>query len=88
MIGEDRLEELLVAGDLDAAARHLVAQPLALAVEVAGGKVQATISCPNLGCPIQVSGDTAASAILAAWATCLLKFWTATGAESPCQSSA
>lgn len=87
-IGEDRLEAFLASGDLDGAARHLVAQPFALSLSEAGDMAQATISCPNLGHPVQVSGDTAASAILGAWATCLLGLRTAMGAEGPNQCSA
>lgn len=75
---ENSLEALLEAGDLDTAARYLVAQPLALSLTPGGdrGRVQVTISCALLGQSITVTGETAASAILEAWATCLLALQT------------
>ena len=71
---EDRFEALLDAGDFDAAARHLVAQPTALALEPSsdGTQVAAAISCVVLKRVITGVGETEATAILDAWTTCLL----------------
>lgn len=71
---EDRFEALLDAGDFDAAARHLVAQPTALTLEPSsdGTQVAAAISCVVLKRVITGVGETEATAILDAWTTCLL----------------
>lgn len=73
-IGEDGFEALLEAGDLDSAARHLIAQPTALSIEdhEDGSSIRATISCAILNRAIHGMGDTVASAVLSAWTTCLL----------------
>ena len=73
-IDEDQFEALLAAGDLDQAARHLIAQPAALTVETvgAGQSVRATISCVILNRAISGTGSTVATAVLSAWTTCLL----------------
>jgi hypothetical protein len=85
-IEEIRFEKLLDLRDLDGAARHLIAHPLALTLSADGERVQATVSCPVLGHPVRVSGDTVASAIVGAWATCLPALRTAMGAEGRRQS--
>lgn len=71
---EDRFEALLDAGDFDAAARHLVAQPTALTLETSsdGTQMVAAISCVVLKRVITGVGATEAAAILDAWTTCLL----------------
>jgi len=73
-IDEDQFEALLAAGELDQAARHLIAQPTALTVETAGPglSVRATISCVILNQAISGTGSTVATAVLSAWTTCLL----------------
>lgn len=73
-IEEDRFEALLAAGDFDTAARRLIAQPAALAVETGteAASVRATISCVIRNRAISGTGDTVASAVLSAWTTCLL----------------
>lgn len=87
-IGEAPFEELLNVGDLDGAARHLVAQPLALAFSADGEQALATISCPVLGHPVKASGDTIASAVLRAWTTYLLALRAVIDTGTPRQSSA
>lgn len=82
-IEEERFEALLEAGDLDTAARHLIAQPTALTVEEGEDepRVRATISCVILNRAIAGTGETVASAVLAAWTTCLLALKTEYGAD-------
>lgn len=81
-IEEEEFEALLDAGDFDAAARYLVAQPTALSVEGSGGDiVRATIQCSILGRPISGVAPTVAKAILRAWTTCLLAVRTKYGAD-------
>ena len=71
---DESFEALLDAGDFDAAARHLIAQPTALAVETHsdGSRVVAAISCAILKRVISGAGETEAIAILDAWSACLL----------------
>lgn len=75
---EDTFEALLCAGDLDAAARRLVAQPMAFSIDEGDGTgtVQATIWCPIQGRAVGGRGDSIAAATLAAWSTCLLSLRT------------
>jgi hypothetical protein len=74
-LDEEAFEALLEAGEFDAAARHLLAQPTALSVDQdSHGLVRATISCAILKRAIHGTGETGASAVLAAWTTCLLAF--------------
>jgi hypothetical protein len=81
-LDEDAFEALLDAGELDTAARHLIAQPTALSVEEdADGRVQAVISCVILRRAIRGTGDTVATAVLDAWTTCLLALRTEFGAD-------
>ena len=64
------------------AARNLIAQPTALSVELdSKGPVQAVISCVILNRAIRGEGDTVATAVLAAWTTCLLALRTEFGAD-------
>jgi hypothetical protein len=59
-----------------------VAQPTALSVdESTGGRVKATISCVILKGAIDGTGDTVATAVLAAWTTCLLALRTEFGTD-------
>lgn len=81
-------KSLLESGDFEGAAHQLVAQPFVLSLGADGKRAQATISCPVLGHRVTMSGETAASAILGAWANCLLALRTATGTELPHQRSA
>jgi hypothetical protein len=70
-LNERAFEALLDAGEFDAAARHLVAQPTALSVgEGSNGAIRAMISCEILNRVISGTGETAAIAILDAWAPC------------------
>ena len=79
---EETFEALLDAGDLDTAARHLIAQPTALTVkQEQGGSVEAIISCVILKRAIHGSGDTVAAAVLDAWTTCLLALRDTYGAD-------
>lgn len=73
-IDEDDFEALLEAGDLDSAARHLIAQPTALRVEEHEGglEVRATISCSVQHRAFYGTGTSAAAAVLSAWASRLL----------------
>jgi hypothetical protein len=81
-IDEDAFEELLDAGALDTAARHLIAQPTALSVEQdPNGPIRAVISCVILKRAIHGHGDTVATAVLDAWTTCLLALRTEFGAD-------
>jgi hypothetical protein len=79
---EETFEALLEAGELDTAARHLIAQPTALTVrQDPGGPVEAVISCVILKRAIHGSGDTVAAAVLDAWTTCLLALRDEYGAD-------
>ena len=70
---EETFEALLEAGELDTAAKHLIAQPAALTVKQdPGGPVEAVISCVILKQAIHGSGETVAAAVLDAWTACLL----------------
>lgn len=81
-VDEDAFEALLEAGEFDAAARHLVAQPAALSVEqYPNGPIRAVISCAILKRTIPGTGETVATAILNAWTTCLLALRTEFGAD-------
>jgi hypothetical protein len=81
-VDEETFESLLEAGQFEAAARYLVAQPTALSVdEVPGDPVRATISCAILGRAISGTGDSVATAVLDAWATCLLALRAEYGAD-------
>jgi hypothetical protein len=70
----ENFEELLEAGNLDTAARFLVAQPTALSVhdEPGARRIRATIQCSALKRPMHGWGNTIAEAVLDAWTKCLL----------------
>ncbi len=80
---EAEFEALLDAGSFDAAARRLVGQPTALAVEAdhAGAVYRVTMGCPILRRAISGRGKTEASAILDAWTKCLLNLRSEYGAD-------
>lgn len=73
-VDEDCFEALLANGDYDSAARHLIAQPAALTVDEQAGRTRfrATIQCVILNRAVHGTGESVATAILAAWTTCLL----------------
>lgn len=73
-IDEDQFEAFLTAGDFDTAARHLIAQPATLTIELdaSSSTVQATIGFVIQDRAISGTGATVASAVLSAWTTCLL----------------
>ena len=72
-IDEESFEGLLEAGELDSAARRLVAAPslTVSSTENADG-VEVAIRCRDLGRTLFGRGDSVAAAILQVWATCLL----------------
>ena len=73
LIDEEGFEALLAVGDLDAAARRLVAAPtLAVSRRSVGETVEATIACSTTAQTITGIGDTFAEALLKAWARCLM----------------
>jgi hypothetical protein len=79
---EETFEALLEAGELDTAAKHLIAQPAALTVrQDSSGLVEAVISCVILKRAIHGSGETVAAAVLDAWTTCLLALRDEYGAD-------
>ena len=79
---EETFEALLESGELDTAARHLIAQPTALTVKQdPDGPVEAVISCVILKRAIHGSGETVAAAVLDAWTTCLLALRDKYGAD-------
>ena len=67
-------EALLQSGDLDGAARMLVAAPT-LSVSTSSSELGAKIAirCSTLNRTIMGEGDSVADAILQAWTECLLK---------------
>jgi hypothetical protein len=73
-VDEDCFEALLANGEYDSAARHLIAQPAALTVEEQAGRTRfrATIGCVILNRAVHGTGESVATAILAAWTSCLL----------------
>jgi hypothetical protein len=82
-IKEDVFEAFLEAGDFDAAAKHLIAQPAALSVNASDGakRIDATIRCSVLNRTIVGRGDTVAAAVLDAWTSCLLTVRAEFGAD-------
>jgi hypothetical protein len=71
-IDEERYEALLEAGDLDAAARTLVAAPtLTVSATSSPNGVEVAIGCKTLNRTIHGKGDSIAAAILQAWTKCL-----------------
>lgn len=72
-LDETHFEALLEAGDLEAAARRLVAAPtLSVNTAPAVGAVKVAIRCSRLNRTLVGEGDSVADAILQAWAECLL----------------
>lgn len=81
-LDEDVFEALLDAGDLDTAARHLVAQPAALTIEAdSPPTVRAVISCTILNQAVHGTGDSIAAAVVNAWTNCLLALRTRFGED-------
>ena len=73
LIDEVGFEALLSKGDLDAAARRLVAAPtLHVSSRPVGEAVEVTIACRTTAQSITGTGDTFAEALLQAWAKCLM----------------
>ena len=73
MIDEESYEGLLEVGDLEGAARSLVAAPtLAVSTTSNDSGVEVAIRCRTWNKTIFGQGDSVAAAILQAWATCLL----------------
>lgn len=72
-LDEQGYEELLSAGDLEAAARRLVAAPT-LTVTTAWGheRIDVAIRCRTLKITTFGQGDSVAAAILQCWAKCFL----------------
>jgi hypothetical protein len=71
IIGEADYEALLEAGELEAAARRLVAVPTLTVSTVLGARgTDAAIKCSTLNKIVFGTGETPAAAILQAWAKC------------------
>jgi hypothetical protein len=71
-IDEEKYEALLEAGDLDAAARTLVAAPtLTVSATSSPNGVEVAIGCKTLNMTVHGKGDSVAAAILQAWTQCL-----------------
>jgi hypothetical protein len=86
-LDEKGYEALLEAGELEAAARRLVAAPtLAVTTASCPRGVKVAIACRVLKTSVIAEGDSVASAILQAWAKCLLalrsEFGTADGGKA------
>jgi hypothetical protein len=72
-IDEGGYEALLEAGDLEAAARSLVAAPTLVVTATSNAScAEAAIRCSAMNLTVSGSGDSVAAAILQAWAKCLL----------------
>ena len=72
-LDEKGYEALLAAGKLEAAARRLVAAPtLTVTTSSCARGVRVAIGCSVLKTAVIGEGDSVASAILQAWAKCLL----------------
>jgi len=70
-LDEPAYEALLEAGDLEMAARRLVAAPgLTVSTQPRANGVDAIIKCSTLKKTVLGTGDTPAAAILEAWANC------------------
>lgn len=71
-IDEESYEALLEAGDLDAAARRLIAAPaLTVSATSSAEGVEVAIGCRILNQTIVGRGDSVAAAILHGWTECL-----------------
>jgi hypothetical protein len=71
-IDEAAFEALLDSGDFDTAARHLLPPVVSIERGAEGGRITAATKLPSLNRTACGSGETIASAILAAWTACLL----------------
>lgn len=74
VLEEDAFEALLEAGDFDSAARHLFDAATALLIETRadGSPLRAVVGCPILKRSVDGAGDSAAAAMLDAWARWLV----------------
>jgi hypothetical protein len=74
ILDESAFETLLEAGDHEAAARQLVAEPAALLIEPGSDSAprRVVLGCPILNRGVDGSGETVAHAILRAWASRLV----------------
>jgi hypothetical protein len=74
VLEEGAFEALLEAGEFDTAARQLFAPPTTLLIETSADEspLRAVIGCAILGRPVDGTGETAAAAILDAWAKWLV----------------
>lgn len=74
VLEEDAFEALLASGDFDSAARQLFGPPTALLIETRadGSPLRAIVGCPILKRPVDGAGDSAAAAMLDAWARWLV----------------
>ncbi len=74
LLEESAFEALLESGDFDAAARQLFAPPTKLLIETSSNErpLRAVIRCAILRRPVDSTADTAAAAILGAWAKWLI----------------
>ncbi len=74
LLDEDAFEALLEVGDFDTAARQLFAPPTTLLIETSADEspLRAIVGCAILKRPVDGKGDTAAAAILDAWAKWLV----------------
>ena len=83
-IDEESYEALLEAGDLDAAARRLVAAPtLTVSTTSSADGVEVAIGCRTLNKTIFGRGDSVAAAILQAWTECLFALESEFGSSWP-----
>jgi hypothetical protein len=73
ILEEEAFETLLDSGNFDAAARQLFAPPTTVFIETsAGDSPRAVVGCAILKRPVDGTGETAAAAILDAWAKWLV----------------
>jgi len=74
ILDEDAFEALLEAGDYDTAARQLFVTPTTLLIETSVDErpLRAVIGCAILKRPVDGTGESAAAAMLDAWAKWLV----------------